>query len=129
MEAIKSDERWRHVPVAYSGRALPQTEGFALGGLLVVNAYDHERGDFPQNAFEIWHHPSGEFMLEVRAAKDRVLDITAELAAVTDWALLTTTDQRMLRAKLDAFALQHPGEIAAYRWVAANELEQLVPFG
>jgi hypothetical protein len=108
----------------------PYLEGYAWAGLLIVYAYDEECGCGSPYHFEIWHHASGELMLEVNATLERTQEIATDLANIADWAALTTTDEMMLHAKLMAFGMGYPGEVTVSNdWAPVNELDRIVPYG
>jgi hypothetical protein len=125
MESDQMNGQWREVEVQ-----APYVAGYAWAGLLIVHAYDNDFGGCVADQFEVWHHASVEFMLEITARLERAQEIATDLANVADWSGLSTTDEMMLQARLMAFGAGYPGEVAVYNdWSAAAELDRIVPYG
>ena len=124
MESDQMNEQWREVEMP-----APYMEGQAWGGLVIVPTYDADEGLMVPDHFEVWHHASGEFMLEITTGLGRAQEIATDLATVADWAGLSTTDEMMLQARLMAFGAGYPGEVAVYNdWSAAAEMDRIVPY-
>ena len=68
-------------------------------------------------------------MLAVNATFERTQEIAADLANIADWAVLSTTDEMMLQARVMAFGAGYPGEVAVYNeWAAGSDLEHIIPY-
>jgi hypothetical protein len=125
MESDQMNGQWEKVDAP-----LPYREGYAMGGLLIVDAYDPEEGLMLPDRFEVRHRASDEFMIEIEGTLQRAQEIAADLATIADWELWSTVDELTLQAEMVVFAARYPGEVVtASVWLAAAELDRIVPYG